>query len=307
VSPDGMVSTIAGSREQEDGFADGAAAGARFHSPHGVAVDAEGSIIVADVWNYCIRKVSPDGTVSTIAGSREQEYGFADGAAADARFHAPTGVAIDAEGSIIVADDENHCIRKVTSAGLDRGLALPQFVPAGPPTITADLRCLLGDEIFADATFDVGGARITAHRNILAARSDYFRSMFTSSCREAQPDAVIGVHGTTAEAFQRVLAFLYTDQLQLDEAVVIDVLCKAEEYGVTRAARLCMRYCVQQMCPSNAVNWLVRADSCHLDDLRRVALAYVQQHFRRIRTQARGTLAALREHPDLLLEVMDRV
>ena len=57
------------------------------------------------------------------------------------------------------------------------------------------------------------------------------------------------------------------------------------------------------MCPSNAVNWLVRADSCHLDDLRRVALAYVQQHFRRIRTQARGTLAALREHPDLLLEV----
>ena len=65
------VSTLAGSRESECGFADGPAADARFNDPESVAIDAEGNIIVADTGNHCIRKVTPDGTVSTLAGSRE--------------------------------------------------------------------------------------------------------------------------------------------------------------------------------------------------------------------------------------------
>eukprot|EP00900_Chrysochromulina_parva_P017907 jgi/Chrpa1/26117/Chrysochromulina_OHIO_Genome00027496-RA len=117
------VSVFSGSRESEDGFADGAAADARFCYPAGVAIDAEGNIIVADSSNHCIRKVTPDGTVRTLAGSRKGEDGFADGAAADARFSDPVGVAIDAEGNIIVTDKYNECIRKVTPDGTVSTLA----------------------------------------------------------------------------------------------------------------------------------------------------------------------------------------
>ena len=123
VTPDGTVSTLAGSRESKNGYADGPAADARFYYPGNVAIDAEGNIVVADEHNHCIRKVTPDGTVSTLAGSRESKNGFADGPAADARFCYPGSVAIDAEGNIVVADEGNHCIRKVTPDGTVSTLA----------------------------------------------------------------------------------------------------------------------------------------------------------------------------------------
>ena len=70
---------------------------------------------------------------------------------------------------------------------------------------------------------DVGGTRIHAHRSILAARSDYFSNMFGSQCREAQPGAVVTVGETTPAAFKKLLAYLYSDELELDDEVVVDV------------------------------------------------------------------------------------
>jgi hypothetical protein len=70
---------------------------------------------------------------------------------------------------------------------------------------------------------DVSGTRIHAHRNILAARSDYFSNMFGSQCREAQPGAVVTVGETTPAAFKKLLAYLYSDELELDDEVVVDV------------------------------------------------------------------------------------
>ena len=73
---------------------------------------------------------------------------------------------------------------------------------------------------------DVSGTRIHAHRNILAARSDYFSNMFGSQwhqCREAQPGAVVTVGDTTPAAFKKLLAYLYSDELELDDEVVVDV------------------------------------------------------------------------------------
>ena len=72
---------------------------------------------------------------------------------------------------------------------------------------------------------DVGGTRIHAHRSILAARSDYFSNMFGSQCREAQPGAVVTVGETTPAAFKKLLAYLYSDELELDDEVVVDVSC----------------------------------------------------------------------------------
>jgi sugar lactone lactonase YvrE len=103
------VTTLAGAKEP--GYVDGQGAEARFNFPSGVAVDAEGNVYVADTANHRIRKITPDGAVTTLAGSGEP--GDADGPAAEAQFRAPEGVAVDADGNLIVADTGNHRIRKI--------------------------------------------------------------------------------------------------------------------------------------------------------------------------------------------------
>jgi len=104
----GQVSTVAGVAE-DDGDDDGAAASAKFRKPRGVAVDAQGTIYVSDTENHRIRMVK-GGQVTTIAGSSP---GFGDGAASGARFNWPWGIAVDAKGTIYVADSENHRVRVV--------------------------------------------------------------------------------------------------------------------------------------------------------------------------------------------------
>ncbi|WP_082994861.1 MULTISPECIES: NHL domain-containing protein [Aquimarina] len=117
ITPTGVVSTFAGLNE---GFADGTGTTARFDNPAGLAVDSSGNIYVADESNSRIRKITPSGVVSTIAGSND---GYADGTGTSARFFKPTGVAIDGSGNLYVADRINHRIRKITSAGVVSTLA----------------------------------------------------------------------------------------------------------------------------------------------------------------------------------------
>lgn len=112
VMPDGTVSTLAGSTE---GYADGVGAQARFAYPVGVAVDNVGNVYVADHWNHRIRKITPDGTVTTLAGSDD---GYAEGTGTAARFTYPSGVAVDNVGQVYVADQGNHRIRKISPAGV---------------------------------------------------------------------------------------------------------------------------------------------------------------------------------------------
>ena len=85
----------------------------------------------------------------------------------------------------------------------------------------------------------MSGTRIHAHRNILAARSDYFSNMFGSQCREAQPGAVVTVGETTPAAFKKLLAYLYSDALELDDEVVVDVRNAASSTHQPAPLRLC--------------------------------------------------------------------
>ena len=111
ITPEG-VSTLAGGSE---GFADGTGRDASFNTPSGLAIDADGNLYVADTGNNRIRKVTPQGVVSTIAG--DGTAGYVDGAAAQARFNGPIGVAVDKQGNVYVADTYNDRLRKISADG----------------------------------------------------------------------------------------------------------------------------------------------------------------------------------------------
>jgi sugar lactone lactonase YvrE len=122
ITPAGMVTTLAG-LPGSYGSADGTGAAARFDGPQGLAVDAAGNVYVADLWNFTIRKVTPDGVVTTLAGQAGTS-GSADGTGGAARFGAPWGgVAVDATGNLYVADYGNDTIRKITPDGVVTTLA----------------------------------------------------------------------------------------------------------------------------------------------------------------------------------------
>jgi sugar lactone lactonase YvrE len=102
------------------GFADGAGKQARFNGANGTAIDSAGNIYVADMINAVIRKVTPTGVVSTLAG-QPQVHGYADGPAASAMFIGPNAVAIDGSGNLYVGDGWR--IRKISPSGVVSTLA----------------------------------------------------------------------------------------------------------------------------------------------------------------------------------------
>jgi len=111
VSPTGIITTVAGNGPQAgqrqysgDG---GPATAAQLNNPQGVAVDAAGNLYIADYGNYRIRKVSPDGAITTIAGNGIQGHSGDGGPATDAQLNAPRGIAVDASGNIYVADSDS--------------------------------------------------------------------------------------------------------------------------------------------------------------------------------------------------------
>jgi sugar lactone lactonase YvrE len=117
VTATGGVTTLAGTAGTI-GNADGTGTAASFNFPSGVAVDSAGNVYVADEFNNNIRKVTPTGGVTTLAGGSGGMSGSTDGTGAAARFHSPTGVAVDSAGNVYVADSGNHTIRKVTADGV---------------------------------------------------------------------------------------------------------------------------------------------------------------------------------------------
>jgi len=120
IAADGTVSTLAGTGQP--GNRDGSGTQAQFNEPYGVAVGSDGVLAVADFANHSLRRVTPAGVVTTLAGS-SGNGGFVDGSGSAARLNSPIDVALDAAGTAYVVDRNNHAIRKVTSGGVVSTLA----------------------------------------------------------------------------------------------------------------------------------------------------------------------------------------
>jgi sugar lactone lactonase YvrE len=111
ITSSGEVTTVAGAAGVS-GFADGTGSAARFGRLAGVAIDHSGNLYVTDPTYHTLRKITPNGTVTTVAG-KPGVAGYVDGIGSDARFYFPTGVAVDAAGAVYVADTVNDRVRVV--------------------------------------------------------------------------------------------------------------------------------------------------------------------------------------------------
>ena len=172
IGADGTVTTFAGSPSNR-GNVDGTASAALFSLPSGLALDANGSLYVADATNNTVRKIAANGLVTTLAGTAGAA-GSTDGAGTTARFNLPTGIAVDAGGAVYVADTTNNTIRKITPAGLVTTLA-----------------GLSGVSGFADGT---GDAALFNHPGGLAADSAgnlYLADTGNSIIRKITPAGVV--------------------------------------------------------------------------------------------------------------------
>jgi hypothetical protein len=178
IVPAGIVTTLAGSARLA-GSADGTGSEARFNHPSGLAADSGGNLYVADTDNHAIRKITPAGTVTTLAGSA-RIAGAADGTGNAARFNRPLGVATDGSGNIYVADCLNRTIRKITASGIVTTLA--------------------GSAGNRGSTDGTGGAARFDSPSAVATDGDgnvYVSEMFNNTIRKITPSgAVVTLAGT---------------------------------------------------------------------------------------------------------------
>ncbi len=118
VDPNGTITTVAGTGDPGFSGDGGPAASAMLNSPYGLSVDKSGNLYIADRANYRIRRVSPDGTINSIAGNGRSGFSGDGGLATNASVSDVYGMALDASGNLFIADRNNHRIRRITPGGV---------------------------------------------------------------------------------------------------------------------------------------------------------------------------------------------
>ncbi|MGC4072575.1 MAG: hypothetical protein QM760_08670 [Nibricoccus sp.] len=134
MAKNGIVTTIAGTGIAGFSGDGGPATAARLNRPLGIAVDKVGNVYFADYFNSRIRKIGLDGVIRTIAGNGSPSYYGDGGAATSAALHFPSGVAVDANGNVYVADVQNNVIRLLTPASAPVGNGAPAVKAGGVVT-----------------------------------------------------------------------------------------------------------------------------------------------------------------------------
>jgi hypothetical protein len=179
ITPAGVVTTLAGTAIVS-GSTDATGAAARFSFPQGVATDGTGNVYVADAGNSIVRKITPAGVVTTLAGTASVS-GSTDAIGAAARFNTPQGVATDRAGNVYAGDSNNNTVRKITPAGAVTTLA-------GSASITGST-----DAAGAAASFSLpGGVAIDSAGNV------YVASALNNTIRKISPAGVVTLLAGTA-------------------------------------------------------------------------------------------------------------
>jgi trimeric autotransporter adhesin len=117
-TPEGVITTIAGNGKEGYSGDGGKASKAQFKYPTNAVVDSAGNLYIADTGNHRIRKITPDGMITTVAGNGKRGYSGDGGKATSAQLDWPRGLAVDSAGNLFIADMWNFCIRKVSSSGI---------------------------------------------------------------------------------------------------------------------------------------------------------------------------------------------
>jgi len=157
VTPTGTVSTLFGTPAKIDAI-DARGSQARFDNPEGVVVSTSGYVYVADTSNMTIRRIAPDGTVTTYAGTPGTP-GYKDGPANSALFALPAAVAVDTDETLYVADYANCAIRKITPDGTVSTLA------SNPSSLGIPSYCSFNTQPFSGPT----GIALDPNKNVLVA------------------------------------------------------------------------------------------------------------------------------------------
>jgi len=166
VDPAGIISTVAGNRKASSPGDGGPATRAHLYSPTGVTIDTAGNLYIADSGHNLIRKVSPAGIISTVAGNGRYGFSGDGGPATSASLANPTGIALDATGSLYIADSYNNRIRKLSPAGIISTVAgggPSGSLGDGGPATSASLKQPTGVAVDADGSLyiaDSGNDRV---------------------------------------------------------------------------------------------------------------------------------------------------
>jgi len=171
-------SIVAGSGAQ--GSTNGTGTAASFYSPVSLAIDSQDNIFVVDNGNHKIRKITPDGVVTTFAGSTQ---GFADGTGTSAKFNNPFGITIDSNDNLYIADSANSRIRKITSAGV--------------VTTVAGGTAGFADGVGSNAQFQAPAGIVVTQDNIL-----YVADQKNNRIRKIMPNGVVSTFSGSSQGYQ---------------------------------------------------------------------------------------------------------
>ncbi len=176
VTSSGIISTVAGNGWPTGFSGDGGPAiSAQLNNPTDVGADGTGNLYIADLNNARVRKVTPAGIISTVAGNGSYGFGGDGGPATSARLNNPRGVTMDGTGNLYIADHDNHRVRRVTPAGIittAAGNGMPGFSGDGGPATLAQLNC-------------PGSVAVDSSNNL------YIADMVNYRIRKVTPDGVI--------------------------------------------------------------------------------------------------------------------
>jgi hypothetical protein len=156
VSPAGTITTVAGVGTAGFSGDGGSATDAQLNQPQGVAVTADGGFLIADSSNQRVRRVSPGGTITTVAGTGALGFSGDGGPATAADIGNPQGVAVTADGSFLIADSDNQRVRHVSPAGTITtvaGTGTEGFSGDGGPATAAELAFPSGVAVTAEGGF----------------------------------------------------------------------------------------------------------------------------------------------------------